>query len=250
MHYKSKLGIFGFLVLHAVAACHDDIPNCGCSSNAKSTITESNSNFPSPGILVFKRQIGPLDNFYNDSYWLTSPGYSRGLIVCNPELLGNLQEVKNYPSGEGDIVKFEGQVKTICGESPGPWTYDLITLTQIQKYEFDPTSCGCSSPVSKEIPELTPLIGVVKYKRQKDPLDTYYNNKYWITYVEQNCVNCVHAMIVCNEDIMIGFEDLINSDMSVSIRFSGQIKKACMHPFAWLADYTYDDITITKIERL
>lgn len=237
------------LLVVLLVGCHNDAPDCGCVSPPKSSISESNSKFPSPGILVYKRQIDSLDHFYNDSYWLTYPGYAEGLIVCNTEILGDLTEVKNYPAGDGAIVKFEGQIKSICGGAPDPLSYDLITLTRIAKYDYDPAVCGCNSPVWSEIPDSNPLLGTVRYKRQLDPLDIYYNNRYWITYVEPYCINCVHSMVVCNEDMMVEFENLRDSGASDTIRFAGQLQRLCMHPFAWPADYTWDQITLTKIEK-
>lgn len=198
---------------------------------------------------MYKRQIDSTDNFYNDSYWLTYPGYAHALIVCKNDFLREFEDVKTYPPGEGAIVKFEGQLKSICGETPAPWIYDLITLTKLERYEYDSTSCGCSSTVWKVVPELTPLYGLVKFKRQQNPFDSYYNNRYWITYTEPNCVNCIHTLIVCNDEIMVGFEHLLDSESSDTIRFAGQLRKVCMYPYASLADYTYDQITLTKIEK-
>ncbi len=110
--------------------------------------------------------------------------------------------------------------------------------------------CGCESEIVYVIPDSAGLIGTISYKKQLDPNDDFYNNKFWIGYVEQNCSNCVHVMIVCNEEMLSDFNDLLNLPPGelVTVKFSGRLKKTCkktFHP----ADHTYNHIILTKIER-
>lgn len=117
------------------------------------------------------------------------------------------------------------------------------------KDEDTPPSCGCESETRTTIPESANLIGRIAYKTQIDPLDNYYNNTFWIGYTEQNCSNCIHKMIVCNEDILGNeFEDIIESGENVEVKFSGHLKVICEKKFD-LADFTYERITLTSIER-
>ncbi|MEN8857749.1 MAG: hypothetical protein ABF260_06755 [Flavobacteriaceae bacterium] len=118
------------------------------------------------------------------------------------------------------------------------------------KEDDTPPNCGCESETRTTIPESANLIGEMYYKTQSnDPMDTYYNNYFWIVYTEENCVNCVHSMIVCNEEIMNNqFESIKETGEIIEVKFSGHLKEICEKTFA-PADYTYERITLTSIER-
>ncbi len=117
------------------------------------------------------------------------------------------------------------------------------------KDDNTPPNCGCESETRTTIPESANLIGRIAYKTQIDPLDNYYNNTFWIGYTEQNCSNCIHKMIVCNDDILGNeFDDIIESGENVEVKFSGDLKVICEKKFD-LADITYERITLTSIER-
>ena len=63
--------------------------------------------------------------------------------------------------------------------------------------------------------------------------------------------NCVHHMIICNEEILGNqFEDVVNLPPGefVEVKFSGDLKEICQKKFD-LADITYERITLTSIER-
>lgn len=118
------------------------------------------------------------------------------------------------------------------------------------KDDETPPDCGCESETRTTIPESVNLIGQIGYKTQIDPLDVYKNNTFWIGFTEKNCSNCIHHMIVCNEDILGNeFDDIIISGEAVEVKFSGNLKKMCELPNAWLADETFEHITLTSIER-
>lgn len=110
--------------------------------------------------------------------------------------------------------------------------------------------CGCDSETTKIISESECLIGEISYKRQLNVNDNYFNNKYWIGYTEPNCSDCIHIMIVCNEEMLTEFGDLLNLPVgeSVTVKFSGKLKDVCEKPFS-PANYTYEHIVLTKIER-
>ena len=118
------------------------------------------------------------------------------------------------------------------------------------KDDDTPPDCGCESETRTTIPESVNLIGQIAYKTQINPQDDYYSNTFWIGYTEQNCSNCIHHMIVCNEDFLGNeFDDIIVSGEVVEVKFSGNLKKICELPVAFLADETFENIKLTSIER-
>lgn len=117
------------------------------------------------------------------------------------------------------------------------------------KKDDTPIDCGCNSDIITIIPESSELIGTISYKRQLDPKDNYYNDKFWIGYTDPNCSTCIHSYIVCNEEILNEFSYLISANINetVDIKFSGSIREICKKSFN-SANLTYNRITLTKIE--
>ena len=108
--------------------------------------------------------------------------------------------------------------------------------------------CGCNSETIKVIPETSKLNGQISFKKHSNSNDTYYTNKYWIGYIEPSCSNCIHHMIVCNENLIPdNIKTLIHTNGTVYIKFSGNLKEICKKTFD-IADVTYHRITLTKIE--
>lgn len=109
--------------------------------------------------------------------------------------------------------------------------------------------CGCEGTILYTIEESEPQIGKLSYKIQLDSLDVFYNDKYWIGYTESNCLNCVHVFIICNEDIL---STELKSDLmtgkEIDVRFSGMVKNVCDKTYS-PADYSYNRITLTKIQK-
>jgi len=109
--------------------------------------------------------------------------------------------------------------------------------------------CGCDSKIVATIPDSANLVGQISYKRQLDPNDNYYNNEFWIGYTEPNCGNCIHHMIVCNDEVLSDFQYLKDSTYATaSIKFSGYLKNVCVknfHP----ADETFQHIILSKAEK-
>ncbi len=124
----------------------------------------------------------------------------------------------------------------------------ILLLTLISCKEEPLPDCGCNSETIKVIPENSKLNGQISFKKHSNSNDTYYNDTYWIGFVEPNCSNCVHHMIVCNESFIPGnIKTLINTNGIVNIKFSGNLKKICKKTFD-VADVTYQRIILTKIE--
>jgi len=123
-----------------------------------------------------------------------------------------------------------------------------LFLTFISCKEGTLPDCGCNSETITTIPENPITIGQISFKKQIDVNDIYYTEKYWIGFVEPNCSNCIHHMIVCNENFIPNeIKTLINSNRILNIKFSGYLKDICEKKFD-LADVTYQRITLTKIE--
>ena len=113
------------------------------------------------------------------------------------------------------------------------------------------SNCGCESVIIDTIPVSAGLTGQLSYKKQLDTNDDFYNNKYWVTVVDSNCVYCFLNLIVCNEDLLDNFNYLKNSDTSVTVtvNFSGYHKKICKD-FYGIPEVSYHRIVLTKIEEI
>ena len=128
------------------------------------------------------------------------------------------------------------------------WSLLFAMLLSCDKDE-PKKDCGCDSEILNTIPEPANLIGQLGYKIQLDPNDNYYNSKFWVSYTEPNCGNCVHHMIVYNEEMLISFQNLKNPPYeNVQVVFAGHLKNVCDKIFA-PGDYTYQHIVLTKIEE-
>lgn len=124
----------------------------------------------------------------------------------------------------------------------------------------DTPDCGCGSETVISIEEPEKLTGRLFYKN--DTIGNNFNNqKYWIVYVEENCTNCVHHMIVCNEAILSKIQtipefsdvgDFINYpthyENGLEVELSGKLQSVCDRPIA-LGDYTYNTIFLTSIDK-
>lgn len=113
-----------------------------------------------------------------------------------------------------------------------------------------PANCGCESETLTTIPESANLIGRLAFK-SNNSIDPYYKNHYWITYIEQNCSNCIHHMIICNDEILgVEFEEITSLSQGefIEVKFSGNLKEICERRYD-LADITYERITLTSIEQ-
>jgi hypothetical protein len=74
-----------------------------------------------------------------------------------------------------------------------------ITVSGCHKPKPD---CGCDSKTIKMIPDSASITGRIGYKKQIDPNDNFYNNKFWLIYTDTTfCSVCRTSFILCNEDI-------------------------------------------------
>ncbi|MCO5247834.1 MAG: hypothetical protein M9887_02635 [Chitinophagales bacterium] len=117
------------------------------------------------------------------------------------------------------------------------------------KKEKHNADCGCNAPTRVTIEDTQALVGKVYYSVQQIANGYLFQNKFFIKYNEQNCSNCNHYMIICNESILPQQILNIKNDTSqlFSVKFAGHLKPICDKVFA-PADYTYENILLTKIE--
>ncbi|MCO5247835.1 MAG: hypothetical protein M9887_02640 [Chitinophagales bacterium] len=117
------------------------------------------------------------------------------------------------------------------------------------KKEKHNADCGCNAPTRVTIPDSTSLIGTIQYNTMAFQGYNSYKNKYLIGYTEPDCGNCVHIMVVCNNSILpqqvLNLKNDINQ--SLTVKLAGHLKPICDKVFA-PADYTYENILLTKIE--
>lgn len=109
--------------------------------------------------------------------------------------------------------------------------------------------CGGDSEVIDTIPVSADLAGELTYKRQSDPDDDLYNEKYWIFIVPTDSSSSwwVNDLIVCNEEALSDFSYIKETGGSVNIKFSGYVKKICEQQIS-PPEYSYRHIVITGIE--
>ncbi|MBC6427422.1 MAG: hypothetical protein GDA51_13375 [Ekhidna sp.] len=120
-----------------VISDNDNPSDCGCESVTRSTISESENLV---GRLYYKTQTSPIDNFYNNHFWINY-SHSVGVlvlnvIVCNEDFLSDdLKDLKNLAPGESIEVKFSGDLKETCFKkiSPAIYSYNRIVLTSIER---------------------------------------------------------------------------------------------------------------------
>ena len=118
----------------------DDNPSdCGCESEIQRTISESEELV---GKLSYKTQADPMDDFYNNHFWIIYPAWATigditsYMIVCNESFLSDdLSDLKNLAPEESIEVKFSGNRKSTCKPwfAPALYSYNRITLTSIQQ---------------------------------------------------------------------------------------------------------------------
>ena len=125
----------------------------------------------------------------------------------------------------------------------------LILILTINCNDKDEVKdCGCDSPVIKVISDTDNMSGKIYYKTKTDPNDNYYNNKFWIS-VDGLAVNWSQNLIVCNENILpTEILNLKNSGETISIKFSGDLKKLCENTIS-IPEDSFEHITLTKLQK-
>ena len=120
------------------------------------------------------------------------------------------------------------------------------------------SDCGCNSKTLFTIPNDNVQVpyeeqtkGLLFYKRP-DIIDDFYNdeeynNRFWIFQGTQGCYNCQRHYIICNDELLGNeFDFLKQSNDSIEIRFTGNIKSLCILR-AIPADYNYGEIVLNSI---
>lgn len=114
------------------------------------------------------------------------------------------------------------------------------------------SDCGCNSPIVKTISDTNMLVGRISYKKQLDPNDNFYNNTYWLGYIDSAfCSICSVSFVLCNEDILpIEIEQLktLPTGSYFEVKFSGSAKELCQKKFD-IPEHSFYHITLTKIEK-
>ncbi len=129
----------------------------------------------------------------------------------------------------------------------------------------DSADCGCKSETLDTVPsENFPEVpfeeqksGLIFYKRSEnidyifdDEHNGLYNNRFWIFQGTDGCHNCRRHFIICNENILgTEYDYLKNSNDSIPISFTGELKYLCIDPFIAPADYFYSEIKLNSIEQ-
>ncbi|NIG54477.1 hypothetical protein [Chitinophaga sp. Cy-1792] len=126
----------------------------------------------------------------------------------------------------------------------------LLTLTTFSfvacKKHNAPPACGCEAPARDTIPETSNIIGTIMYNEDISSKD--FKDKYVILYQEENCINCKHYLAICNEAALpSAVLALKASKGSLQVSFSGFLKPIC-DKFNAPADYTYENLYLTKIK--
>jgi hypothetical protein len=110
--------------------------------------------------------------------------------------------------------------------------------------------CGCDAPIRTTITETQNLVGKIGYNDQAIQGHDSYKNKYVIVYIEVNCSNCIHYMIVCNENMLTSEMLALKNSPSISlnVNFAGHLRPIC-DKIIGPGDETHEFITLTKITK-
>lgn len=120
-----------------------------------------------------------------------------------------------------------------------------IFLFQVCKKDEKPT-CGCKGKIVFTIKDSDEQIGYL-FKNTVHDNPNVPDHNYGIWFNEKNCTNCIHKFLICNDNFLYSFGN-IPPYPGIKVKFSGMAKDLCILPFA-PADYTYNYIELTKIEK-
>lgn len=140
----------------------------------------------------------------------------------------------------------------------------LMLLFSLSSCKDDdtPPSCGCESETVNTIPNENitnvPIEeqkkGVLFYKTS-EKIDEYlkeeqFNNHFWVFQGSERCYNCQRNFIICNDEMVgVEFDYLKNTNDSISVKFTGELKYLCTDPFIAPGDYYYAEIKLNSIEQ-
>lgn len=123
----------------------------------------------------------------------------------------------------------------------------LFTLSASCKEDTqEEQDCGCESPIVSSIEESQQQEGYLY--RITDTSDEATYPEIEFTVYNTDCINCKHTYLICNPEVLSHFEQ-VPAYPGTKVKFSGHVRKVCTRPTA-PADYTYNKITLTSIEKL
>jgi len=127
----------------------------------------------------------------------------------------------------------------------------VVMAFSCEKENNNKDDCGCNGIIQYTISDTLPLEGKFGYTEQagQDTLGEF-SNKFWVSFTEPDCINCIQYYIVCNNEFLSSEikTEALSGQIIDSVKFSGYVKETCQKIFA-PADYTYNHIVLTKIER-
>ena len=124
--------------------------------------------------------------------------------------------------------------------------FSLTALVGSSCKKTNQPNCGCDAPTRITIQDSANLIGTIEYNKYYN--DNNFKNKFTIIFIERNCSNCVHTMVICNVVILPQrVLDLKLNNQPLQVKFAGDLKPFCEKIIA-PGDYTYESIFLTKIE--
>lgn len=118
----------------------------------------------------------------------------------------------------------------------------ILMLCSCSKDEKIP-DCGCEANVDFTIDDSSNQLGYL-YKNTNNNGANVPDYNFGIWFSEENCINCVHTFLICNDSFLKEFGE-IPPYPGVLVKFSGKARKLCTQPFS-PADYTYNFLTLTK----
>lgn len=121
----------------------------------------------------------------------------------------------------------------------------IIVLNSCDENEYP--NCGCNSEIEYSIIDEENRTGNLYLNTEKEN-DNAPDYQFGIWYSEPNCSNCLHYFFICNDEFLDEF-GVISPYPGIEVTFSGEIMNLCNDPIS-PADYTYNYILLTKIERL
>lgn len=108
-------------------------------------------------------------------------------------------------------------------------------------------NCGCDSETIFTIQDADEQRGYV-YKTVPVVGDNVPSSDFTIMFSEPDCGNCKHFFLVCNDSFLSSLDDIPNYP-GIEVKFSGHAMELCSKPIA-PGDYTYNYITLTKVQSL
>jgi hypothetical protein len=127
------------------------------------------------------------------------------------------------------------------------YLFFTILVIFISSCKKDEPDCGCESETTFTIDESYEQTGFL-YKYIDEGIENIPNHNYGIHFSDIDCVNCVHTFFICNDESLDNISNIPIIYPGIEVKFAGYAKKVCKQITA-PADYTYNYITLTKIEQ-